>query len=104
MENFLKAAALAWAKTTLNIQKFADAYVAALLPFGDEARERFALAYPMFGPREWRRMELVGNRELLPQFMFKSDSFVGKLLKFPNSMKYQKALVSASNDGFLRID
>ena len=104
MEKYLKMAARAWAKATLNIKKFADAYVEALGKFGEEADERFSAAYPMFGEREWRRLCQIGNGELLPQFFFKSDFFVGKLLKLNSSMRIQKALVGASNDGRIRVD
>ena len=104
MKKFLNLAAKAWAKATLNIQKFANAYVDAVSEFGDEAIEKFMVAFPMFGEREWRRLTLIGNGELLPQFFFKSDFFVGKLLKLNSSMRIQKALVGASNDGRIRID
>lgn len=104
MEKYLKMAARAWAKATLNIQKFSDAYVEALGKFGEEADKRFSAAYPMFGEREWRRLCQIGNGELLPQFFFKSDFFVGKLLKLNSSMRIQKALVGASNDGRIRVD
>lgn len=104
MEKFLKIAARAWAKATLNIKKFADAYVEAIGKFGDEAMERFSAAYPMFGAREWRRLGQIGDGRLLPQFFFKSDFFVGKLLNLNSSMRIQKALVGASNDGRIRVD
>lgn len=104
MKKFLNLAAKAWAKATLNIQKFANAYVDAVSEFGDEAIEKFMVAFPMFGEREWRRLTLIGNGELLPQFFFKSDFFVGKLLKMNSSMRIQKALVGASNDGRIRVD
>lgn len=104
MKKFLNLAAKAWAKATLNIQKFANAYVEAVREFGDEAIEKFMVAFPMFGEREWRRLTLIGNGELLPQFFFKSDFFVGKLLKLNSSMRIQKALVGASNDGRIRVD
>ena len=104
MKKYLNIAAKAWAGATLNIQKFADAYVYAVLDFGDEAAKSFAAAYPMFGEREWRRLTLIGNGELLPQFFFKSDYFVGKLLKMSSSMRIQRALVGASNDGRIRVD
>ena len=104
MNKYLKIAAKAWAKATLDIKKFADAYVEAVCEFGDEAVEKFKVAFPMFGEREWRRLTLIGNGELLPQFFFKSDFFVGKLLKLNSSMRIQKALVGASNDGRIRVD
>ena len=104
MKKFLNLAAKAWAKATLNIQKFANAYVDAVSEFGDEAIEKFTVAFPMFGEREWRRLTLIGNGELLPQFFFKSDYFVGRLLKLNSSMRIQKALVGASNDGRIRVD
>ena len=104
MEKYLKMAAKAWAKATLNIKKFADAYVEAVGKFGDEAMERFSAAYPMFGEREWRRLGQIGDGRLLPQFFFKSDFFVGKLLNLNSSMRIQKALVGASNDGLIRVD
>jgi hypothetical protein len=66
--------------------------------------ERFSAAYPMFGEREWRRLGQIGAGSLLPQFFFKSDFFVGKLLNLNGSMRFQKALVGASNDGKLRVD
>lgn len=106
LRGFLKSAAKAFAGATLNIQKFANCYVNARLVHEDEGEviEAFKSAYPMFGAREWRRFWLVGNKILLPQFMFKSDSFVGKLLKLEDSMKWQLALVSASEDGKLMVD
>ena len=58
----------------------------------------------MFGDREWGRLNLIGNGELLPQFFFKSDFFVGRLLNLNGSMRFQKALVGASNDGRIRVD
>lgn len=104
MDTFLKKAAKAWANATLNIQKFANAYVEAVVKFGEDAIERFKVAYPMFGEREWKRLALIGNGKLLPQFFLKSDFFIGKLLKMKSSMRIQKALVGASNDGRLRVD
>lgn len=104
MEKYLKIAARAWAKATLNIKRFADAYVEAVHKFGDEAMERFSAAYPMFGAREWRRLGQIGDGRLLPQFFFKSDFFVGKLLNLNSSMRIQKALVGASQDGRIRVD
>lgn len=104
---FLKSAAKAFAGATLNIQKFANCYVNARLAFQEnegKVIEAFKAAYPMFGPREWRRFWMVGNNILLPQFVFKSDSFVGKLLKLEDHMKWQRALVSASEDGKLMVD
>jgi len=104
MEKYLKIAARAWAGATLNIKKFADAYVEAVGKFRDEAMERFSAAYPMFGKREWRRLGQIGAGSLLPQFFFKSDFFVGKLLNMTSSIRIQKALVGASNDGRIRVD
>lgn len=104
MERFINRAAKAWANATLNIQKFANAYVEAVGKFGEVATEEFKFTFPMFGEREWRRLTLIGNGELLPQFFFKSDFFVGKLLKMNSSMRIQKALVGASNDGRIRVD
>lgn len=104
MNNYIKKAALAWAKTTTNIQEFADTYVEAINTFDADAQERFALEYPFFGEREWLRLELVGTHKLLPQFVFKSDSFVCKLLNMKASMRIQKTLVSAANTGLLRVD
>ena len=95
MEKYLKIAARAWAGATLNIKKFADAYVEAVGKFRDEAMERFSAAYPMFGKREWRRLGQIGAGSLLPQFFFKSDFFVGKLLNMTSSLRIQKALVQA---------
>ena len=104
LKGYLKSAAKAWAKATLNIEKFAECYALAVANFGEEARDAFRTAYPMFGKREWNRMWLIGNYILLPQFMFKSDSFVSKLLKLKDHMKWQHALVSASEDGKLIVD
>ena len=104
MNQYLKTAAKAWAGATLNIQRFANAYVDALKEDEGAARLAFAAAYPMFGPREWKRFALVGYRSLLPQFVFKSDAFVGKLLRRSDSLDIQKALVSASKLGLLRVD
>lgn len=106
IKDFLKSAAKAFANATLNIKKFADCYVEARSNCEDEAEviESFKAAYPMFGEREWRRFYMIGNDILLPQFMFKSDAFVGKLLRLKDNMKWQQALVSASDDGTLRVD
>lgn len=104
MKKYLDMAARAWAKATLNIKKFADAYKSAIDSFGEDAQEKFSAAYPMFGAREWQRMYFVGSGVLLPQFMFKSDSFVCKLMKMKNSMEWQNALVGAAKDGTLRVD
>lgn len=106
VKGYLKSAAKAFANATLNIKKFADCYVDARLNCEDEAEviEAFNAAYPMFGEREWKRFWMIGNDILLPQFMFKSDLFVCKLLRMKNHMKWQQALVSASEDGTLRVD
>ena len=104
MKKYLNLAAKAWAKATLNIHKFANAYVDAVCEFGEDAIEQFKVAYPMFGECEWKRLEMIGYGELLPQFFFKSDYFVGRLLKLNSSMRIQKALVGASNDGRIRVD
>ena len=104
MKKLLEKAARAWAGATLNIKKFADAYVEAVGKFREEAMERFSAAYPMFGKREWRRLGQIGAGSLLPQFFFKSDFFVGRLLNMNSSMRIQKALVGASNDGRIRVD
>ena len=102
LRRYLDQAAKAWAKATLNIKRFADAYAGAVTEFDEEAREAFAAAYPMFGPREWKRLLLIAEGKLLPHFMFKSDSFVCKLLKM--NVNWQKALVSMNGDGKLRVD
>lgn len=102
LRRYLDQAAKAWAKATLNIKRFADAYAGAVTEFDEEAREAFAAAYPMFGPREWKRLMLIAEGKLLPHFMFKSDSFVCKLLKM--NVNWQKALVSMNGDGKLRVD
>ena len=107
IKDFLKSAARAFANATLNIQKFAECYVEARRYFPyreEEVIEAFKTAYPIFGEREWNRLWMVGNYILLPQFMFKSDLFVCKLLRMKNHMKWQQALVSASEDGTLRVD
>lgn len=107
IRDFIKSAAKAFANATLNIQKFAECYVSARLYFPEDESaviEAFKAAYPMFGEREWKRFWMVGNNILLPQFIFKSDSFVGKLLKLKDHMKWQQALVSASEDGKLLVD
>lgn len=96
MDKFLKAAAIAWTGAKFNIMKFAEAFVNAVASCGDAARERFSKAYPMFGPREWRRLEQIGSGELLPDFFMKSDAFVGRLLRLKRSKEFQKALVEAS--------
>ena len=103
MNKYLNAAAKAWAGATLNIKKFADVYVGAIEEFGEDAAERFGSTFPMFGDREWKRLVLIGNGELLPHFFFKSDFFVNKLLRL-NNMRIQRALVGASNDGMIRVD
>lgn len=107
VKGYLKSAAKAFANATLNIQKFAECYVEARRYFPyreEEVIEAFKAAYPIFGEREWNRLWMVGNYILLPQFMFKSDLFVCKLLRMKNHMKWQQALVSASEDGTLRVD
>lgn len=104
MKDYLKRAAKAWASAILNVKKFADSYVEAVFEYGAPAVDAFKSAYPMFGEREWTRLTLIGNGELLPQFFFKSDFFVNKLLNLNGSMRFQKALVGASNDGRIRVD
>lgn len=104
MKDYLKKAAKAWASAILNVKKFADSYVEAVFEYGAPAMDAFKSAYPMFGDREWTRLTLIGNGELLPQFFFKSDFFVNKLLNLNGSMRFQKALVGASNDGRIRVD
>lgn len=104
MKDYLKRAAKAWASAILNVKKFADSYVEAVFEYGAPAVDSFKSAYPMFGEREWTRLTLIGNGELLPQFFFKSDFFVNKLIKLNGSMRFQKALVGASNDGRIRVD
>ena len=104
MKRYLKNAAKAWAGATLNVKKFADAYVEAIVEYGAPAQDQFECAYPMFGEREWWRLKMIGSGELMPQFFFKSDFFVSKLLKMNSSLRIQKALVGASNDGRIRVD
>lgn len=104
IKDYLERAAKAWASAILNVKKFADSYVEAVFEYGAPAIDAFKSAYPMFGEREWTRLTLIGNGELLPQFFFKSDFFVNKLLKLNGSMRFQKALVGASNDGRIRVD
>lgn len=107
IKDFLKSAARAFAGATLNIQKFAEVYVNARIYCAEEEQkviEAFKAAYPMFGEREWKRFWMVGHYVLMPQFIFKSDAFVGKLLKLKDHMKWQQALVSASENGALRVD
>ena len=104
MRKYLDKAKKAWARATIDVKKMADAYVCAVFEFGDDAKDQFKAAFPMFGDREWRRLELIGRGALLPQFFFKSDFFIGKLLKMRSSMRIQRALVGASNDGLIRID
>lgn len=104
MNKLLNEASKAWAGATLNVKKFADAYTDALDKYGQEAQERFASTYPMFGDREWHRLKMIGYGELLPQLFFKSDFFVNKIVRLRSSMRIQKALVGASNDGRIRVD
>lgn len=102
MDKLLKIAAMAWTGAKFNIMKFAKAFVDAVANYGDAARERFSKAYPMFGPREWRRLEQIGSGELLPDFFMKSDAFVGRLLRLNSSKRIQKALVEASELNVIR--
>ena len=102
MNKLLKIAAMAWAGAKFNVLKFAKAFVDAVSGYGDSARDRFAKAYPMFGPREWRRLEQIGSGELLPDFFMKSDAFVGRLLRLNSSKRIQKALVDASELSVVR--
>lgn len=104
MKQYLKKAAKAWAGATLNVKRFADAWYAAVSKHGDEAMEAFRAAYPMFGDREWKRIGMIADGRLLPQLFFKSDYFIGKILNLNGSMRFQKALVGASNDGRIRVD
>lgn len=107
IKDYLKSAARAFAGATLNIQKFAEVYVNARIYCAEKEQkviEAFKAAYPIFGEREWKRFWMVGRYVLMPQFIFKSDAFVGKLLRLKDHMKWQQALVSASEDGTLRVD
>jgi hypothetical protein len=93
----------AFARVTIDVRRMADAYVEAL-KCSDDAQSSFSAAFPMFGDREWRRLKLIGEGRLLPQFMMKSDRFVCSLIKMPCSMNWQKAIVGASRDGRIRVD
>lgn len=95
MEKFLRIAAQAWNGVSVNVKEFAKAYIASINKYGQQAKNQFALAYPIFGDREWRRIELVGMGILMPQFCFKSGSFINKLIRMDDSHRIQKALLSA---------
>lgn len=96
IQECMEQAEKAWSGATLNIDAFAKAYVTALAENEHAARYFFTTTYPLFSEREWRKLELVGRGSLLPQFFFKSDAFVGKLLSRKDSKERQEELVRAA--------
>ena len=98
MNRLLKVARAAWEKGIVGIGKFSATYVDAVRTYGDKAKEAFRAAYPVFGPREWKRIEMVGSGKLSPELFFKSDSFIGKLMKMRDSKRIQNAIIKAVQD------
>ena len=104
LDRFLERAANAWRGVARDVKLFACAYCDAVKGYGERAERRFRREYPMFGPREWRKMELIGSGELLPQFFFKSDAFIGSLLRMCESKSIQGDIVRMSEKGMLFSD
>lgn len=98
LKKLLKQAADAFNGASLNIQKFAEAYVEIDDNFGHENLDAFKAQYPIFGKREWERLGWVGDGFLMPEFFFKSDSFVCKVLKMKKSKDVQQRIVDLSKD------
>lgn len=98
LNKLLKQAADAFSGASLNIKKFADAYVEIDDNFGQEELDAFKAQYPMFGEREWDRLGWIGNGFLMPEFFFKSDSFVCKIVKMKNGKDVQRRIVEVSKD------
>ena len=104
LNKYLKLAAHAWRQVARDVKLFAGAYCDAVKGFGERAERSFRREYPMFGPREWRKMALIGHGELLPQFFFKSDAFIGSLLRMHGSKMLQDDIVKMSEEGLLFAD
>lgn len=98
LKQLLKKAADAFNGASLNIQKFADAYVEIDDNFGREELDAFKAQYPMFGDREWERLGWIGDGFLMPEFFFKSDSFVCKVVKMKNGKAVQQRIIDVSKD------
>lgn len=101
LKKLLKQAADAFNGASLNIKKFADAYVEIDDNFGQEELDAFKAQYPMFGKREWERLGWVGDGFLMPEFFFKSDSFVCKVVKMKNGQDVQQRIIDVSKDDTL---
>ena len=98
LKQLLKKAADAFNGASLNIKKFADAYVEIDDNFGEEELNAFKAQYPMFGDREWERLGWIGDGFLMPEFFFKSDSFVCKVVKMKNGKAVQQRIIDVSKD------
>lgn len=103
LKKLLKQAADAFSGASLNIKKFAEAYVEIRDNFVQEELDAFKALYPMFGRREWERIGLVGDGSLMPDFFFKSDSFVCKLVRMKDGESVQRRIVELSNDESIPI-
>ena len=98
LNKLLKQASDAFYGASLNIKKFADAYVEIDDNFGQEELDAFKAQYPMFGEREWDRLGWIADGFLMPEFFFKSDSFVCKIVKMKNGKDMQRRIVEVSKD------
>lgn len=98
LKKLLKKAADAFNGASLNIQKFAWAYVEIDDNFDQEALDAFKAQYPMFGNREWERLGWVGDGFLMPEFFFKSDSSVCKVVKMKKGQDIQQRIIEVSKD------
>lgn len=98
LKQLMKKAADAFNGASLNIKKFADAYVEIDDEYGGETLEAFKAQYPMFGKREWERLGWIGDGFLMPEFFFKSDSFVCKVVKMKNGKAVQQRIIEVSKD------
>ena len=81
------------------IRRFAKLYSASIRKWGEAAQDRFQAEFPYFGPREWRRFEMVASGELRAELIFRSDSFIGKLVRMKDSAGAQDRICMSSADG-----
>ena len=82
---------------------FCRTYVFCVDKYGDVARSEFAAEFPCFGDREWKRFEMVGTGEMRPEFLFRSDVFVGKLMRRNDSSLLQETILHNTPEGSAEV-
>lgn len=82
---------------------FCRAYADAVENFGKLAERAFELRFPCFGKREWGRFKLVASGELEVWFLFRSDSFVKKLLRRADSKELQESICKNTPEGSAEV-